>query len=48
VGDTADDLSASRAAQDRGAPLVYAHVEAPGDTSRVFSRLLAETAEGEA
>jgi phosphoglycolate phosphatase-like HAD superfamily hydrolase len=46
IGDTADDLAASRAAQDRGAPLIYAHVEAPGDTSRVFSRLLAETAEG--
>lgn len=48
VGDTADDLAASRAAQDRGAPIVYAHVEAPGDTSRVLSRLLAETAEASA
>jgi HAD superfamily hydrolase (TIGR01548 family) len=45
VGDTADDMTASRAAQDRGAPLVYAHVEAPGDTTKVLSRLLAETAE---
>jgi phosphoglycolate phosphatase-like HAD superfamily hydrolase len=43
VGDTADDLAASRAAQDAGAPIVYAHVEAPGDTTRVLSRLLAET-----
>ena len=32
IGDTADDHAASRAAQDRGAPIVYAHVEAPGDT----------------
>jgi len=46
IGDTADDHAASRAAQDRGAPIVYAHVEAPGDTTRVLSRLLAETAEG--
>ncbi len=45
IGDTADDLAASRAAQDRGAPIVYAHVQAPGDTTRVLSRLLAETAE---
>jgi phosphoglycolate phosphatase-like HAD superfamily hydrolase len=45
IGDTADDLAASRAAQDRGAPIVYAHVEASGDTTRVLSRLLAETAE---
>ncbi|MFN2548112.1 MAG: HAD family hydrolase [Myxococcales bacterium] len=45
VGDTADDLAASRAAQDRGAPIVYAHVEAPGDTTKVLARLLAETAE---
>jgi len=43
VGDTADDQAASRAAQDAGAPIVYAHIEAPGDTSKVFSRLLAET-----
>ena len=48
IGDTADDLAASRAAQDRGAPIVYAHVEAPGDTTRVLSRLLAETAEARA
>jgi phosphoglycolate phosphatase-like HAD superfamily hydrolase len=45
IGDTADDQAASRAAQDAGAPIVYAHVEAPGDTSRVLSRLLAETGE---
>jgi HAD superfamily phosphatase len=43
LGDTADDQAASRAAQDAGAPIVYAHIEAPGDTSRVLSRLLAET-----
>ncbi len=43
VGDTADDQAASRAAQDAGAPIVYAHVEAPGDTTRVLSRLLLET-----
>ena len=43
VGDTADDQAAARAAQDAGAPIVYAHVEAPGDTTRVFSRLLADT-----
>jgi HAD superfamily phosphatase len=45
IGDTADDHAASRAAQDRGAPIVYGHVEAPGDTTRVLSRLLAETSE---
>jgi HAD superfamily phosphatase len=45
VGDTADDLAASRAAQDHGAPIVYAHVEASGDTTRVLSRLLADTSE---
>jgi len=43
IGDTADDHTASRAAQDAGAPIIYAHVEAPGDTSRVLSRLLADT-----
>lgn len=48
IGDTADDQAASRAAQDRGAPLVYAHVEAPGDTTRVLSRLLADTSEATA
>ena len=48
IGDTADDRSASRAAQDAGAPIVYAHVEAPGDTSRVLSRLLAETGDAHA
>ena len=43
VGDTADDQAASRAAQGHGAPLIYAHIEAEGDTSRVFSRLLVDT-----
>ena len=43
LGDTADDQAASRAAQDAGAPIIYAHIEAPGDTTRVLSRLLAET-----
>ncbi len=43
IGDTADDRAASQAAQDAGAPIIYAHVEAAGDTSRVLSRLLAET-----
>jgi phosphoglycolate phosphatase-like HAD superfamily hydrolase len=43
IGDTADDRTASHAAQDAGAPIIYAHVEAAGDTSRVLSRLLAET-----
>lgn len=43
VGDTADDRAASQAAQDAGAPIIYAHVEAAGDTSKVLSRLLAET-----
>jgi len=45
IGDTADDMAASRAAQDAGAPIIYAHVEAPDDTSRVLSRLLAESSE---
>lgn len=40
VGDTADDQAAASAAQASGAPLVYAHVESPGDTTRVLSRLL--------
>ena len=43
VGDTADDRAAAEAAQARGAPLVYAHVAAPGDTTRALSRLLDET-----
>jgi HAD superfamily phosphatase len=43
VGDTADDEQAARAARARGAPLVYAHVAAPGDTTRVLEKLLAET-----
>ncbi len=43
VGDTADDQAAAREARARGAPLVYAHVAGPGDTTRVLSRLLAET-----
>ncbi|HUJ25710.1 MAG TPA: HAD family hydrolase [Myxococcales bacterium] len=45
IGDTADDHAASRAAQDAGAPIIYAHVERPDDTSKVLSRLLAEMAE---
>jgi HAD superfamily phosphatase len=45
VGDTADDQAAARAAQDASAPIVYAHVEAQGDTTRVLSRLLADTSE---
>ncbi len=45
IGDTADDMAASRAAQDSGAPIIYAHVEAPEDTGKVLSRLLAEVAE---
>jgi len=43
VGDTADDEQAARGARARGAPLVYAHVAAPGDTTRVLQKLLAET-----
>lgn len=45
IGDTADDMAASRAAQDAGAPIIYAHVERPDDTGKVLSRLLAESAE---
>jgi HAD superfamily phosphatase len=48
VGDTADDQAAAHAAQDRGAPIVYAHIEQPGDTTRVLSRLLAETGDATA
>ena len=48
IGDTADDQAAARAAQDAGAPIIYAHVEAAGDTSRVLSRLLAETGDAQA
>jgi HAD superfamily phosphatase len=40
LGDTADDEKAARAAQDAGAPLIYAHIEAPGDTTRALQRLL--------
>jgi len=43
VGDTADDEQAARGARARGAPLVYSHVAAPGDTTRVLQKLLAET-----
>jgi len=43
VGDTADDRAAAEAARARGAPLVYAHVAGPGETTRALSRLLAET-----
>jgi phosphoglycolate phosphatase-like HAD superfamily hydrolase len=48
IGDTADDHAASRAAQDCGAPIIYAHVEAPGDTSKILSRLLIDTGEATA
>jgi phosphoglycolate phosphatase-like HAD superfamily hydrolase len=48
VGDTADDQAAAHAAQDHGAPIVYAHVVEPGDTSKVLSRLLAESGEASA
>lgn len=44
VGDTADDLAASRAAQEHGTPLIYAHIEEPGDTTKVLSRLLVDAA----
>src|SRR5207302_4736244 len=43
VGDTADDRAAAEAARARGAPLVYAPVAGPGETTRALSRLLAET-----
>jgi phosphoglycolate phosphatase-like HAD superfamily hydrolase len=43
IGDTADDRAAAEAARARGAPLVYAHVGGPGETTRALSRLLAET-----
>jgi len=43
VGDTADDRAAAEAARARGAPLVYAHVAGPGETTRALDRLLAET-----
>jgi HAD superfamily phosphatase len=43
VGDTADDRAAAEAARARGAPLVYAHVAGPGETTRTLHRLLAET-----
>ncbi len=43
IGDTADDQTAARAAQARGAtPIIYAHIAAPGDTSRVLGQLLGE------
>jgi phosphoglycolate phosphatase-like HAD superfamily hydrolase len=44
LGDTADDEAAARAAQDAGAPLVYAHIEHPGDTTRALQRLLSHNA----
>jgi phosphoglycolate phosphatase-like HAD superfamily hydrolase len=43
LGDTADDQAAAHSAQDAGAPIIYAHIAGPGDTTRVLSRLLAET-----
>ena len=48
LGDTADDQTAANEAQDRGAPIVYAHIEQPGDTTRVLSRLLAESGDARA
>ena len=42
VGDTADDQTAARTAQARGAPILYAHIAAPGDTARVLGHLLGE------
>lgn len=43
LGDTADDARAAAAAQDAGAPLIYAHIAAPGDTTRALTQLLAAT-----
>jgi phosphoglycolate phosphatase-like HAD superfamily hydrolase len=40
LGDTADDQAAAKAAQDAGAPLIYAHIEQPGDTTRALQRLI--------
>ena len=40
LGDTADDQAAARAALVAGAPLVYAHISRPGDTTRALQRLL--------
>ena len=40
LGDTADDQAAAKAAQDAGAPLVYAHIEQAGDTTRALQRLI--------
>jgi HAD superfamily phosphatase len=48
VGDTADDRAAANEAQDRGAPIVYAHIEQPADTTRVLARLLAESGDARA
>jgi HAD superfamily hydrolase (TIGR01548 family) len=42
LGDTADDQTAARAARAAGAPLLYAHIAAPGDTARALQRLLAD------
>jgi hypothetical protein len=42
IGDTADDQRAAAAARAQGARLLYAHVEASGDTARVLSQLLRE------
>jgi len=44
IGDTADDEAAARAAQASGAPLIYAHIDAPGETARVLTQLLGESA----
>ena len=40
LGDTFDDQAAARAALGAGAPLVYAHIAQPGDTTRALQRLL--------
>jgi HAD superfamily phosphatase len=45
LGDTADDQAAAAAAQARGAPLLYAHVERAGDTERALLALLRDTGE---
>ena len=40
LGDTADDQAAAKAAQDAGAPLIYAHIEQAGDTTRALQSLI--------
>jgi HAD superfamily hydrolase (TIGR01548 family) len=51
LGDTADDARAAAAAQDAGAPLIYAHIRPPpaqGDTVRVLTQLLSAGCGGRA